>query len=1299
MKKILTYLILLLTATAHAQNFPVQSTVFIAPPYSVYLSDYASASSQKMTVNLLLKDVLQQGIQVKLRVTIKGNGVELRSKPEFAPPPLILSGGVPLQVSGTDLESYLLPANLNFSGLDKQEFLKTGKLPEGVYQFMVEAVEYRRDVAISNQGMTIGWLVLNDPPRWTLPMANSLLTATYPQNVFFSWMPMNTSSPNSAFSTEYEFTLVEIWPADRNPNDAINSTVPLFQTTTNNTSLLYGPGEPELTPGRKYVCRLRAKDTEGRDLFKNHGYSEILTFTFGMACKPPNTINHTVQSDEQARVDWISLPGNDQFILSYSEKNNDGTWSNWYNNETMMPWSNIEGLKADHTYRYRIQADCGTLQSAYSEIKEFNTPKKDTAEIECGKDLSIPLIDGSPPLQNLKPGDMINVGGFDARIIEANGSNGTFSGKCVVHVKTFKFWVQSEFTDIGINQSMQVTSGTINAIKGKLHLLNIDAIMDSINNYLDDKNDENNGNPNVGDPYIPGDPITVIIDGETIVVTGDTTFTTADGTEVVVTLSGQPPIIIVDGKTTEVTTDVLDFDNPGGTGNTVAGTVTDTSAYAIKLVTFKPIKKQLFGFDKYEASIPQLLFNYNKERVNNESYVVPAKSAESFGMSEMVILDIKTENPDSIKTRLSVESDVTGSIPFIYDPTDKAWEISITGQTHESIGRITAYYKQDNGTKIAIGHLDLASYNKQKMKLVLVPVGNLYTIDKQALTDSLNSIYKSSITYWDVSVTAPLSVDFEDNDKPGLDTDLPGIAAYTKEMRNINNAMEKLQDYDKDAYYLFLIDKSENGDKKGIMPFRRNFGYIFMNEGGRLLSGVEVYHTVAHELGHGAFCLKHPWTEKGTSEGQTYSIMDYRNDLSNNLLYHYQWDEVHDPKSSLFGGDEEETSESEGFNDPATIIINSVTKSDTILILLKGKSPLERIEAIRKYWEEWNKPWPSRESYDWISKCVINKKIPSNPFILNNRKFNQEDGKFNGIPNIVIETSKIGNIYEQGLAIYGLKYVDNNYKRKVEYYNIDYILPNHFINKFPFVPESPTLISAPVIFGVPMLWHGLINRVINIGGTISYKVGGGNSSGISKLSVGISADKDGNCALYGSVVGMIGVLNLGFALEGSGKLKDFENQYLGYASGFNVDVGINKVAKVYELGGSLQINEVDVLGHGFSLKFDKNSGDFVSIEFSSVGPELSPEIGLGRYKDITGIFAFTLEDYYRIKTGINAFFINNVFNPLDYFLIEFKREDNFGQSEFHMNIYKDKNKNNTIKTLAIFLIDKKYNCLKTINVK
>jgi hypothetical protein len=82
------------------------------------------------------------------------------------------------------------------------------------------------------------------------------------------------------------------------------------------------------------------------------------------------------------------------------------------------------------------------------------------------------------------------------------------------------------------------------------------------------------------------------------------------------------------------------------------------------------------------------------------------------------------------------------------------------------------------------------------------------------------------------------------------------------------------------------------------MPFKQQFGYIFTEQATMLSQ------TIAHELGHGAFRLRHPFDEFGLAKGTTDNLMDYGKDTK---LYKYQWDNVHNPEAMVgwLQGDDE----------------------------------------------------------------------------------------------------------------------------------------------------------------------------------------------------------------------------------------------------------------------------------------------------------------------------------------------------------------------------------------------------------
>ena len=69
------------------------------------------------------------------------------------------------------------------------------------------------------------------------------------------------------------------------------------------------------------------------------------------------------------------------------------------------------------------------------------------------------------------------------------------------------------------------------------------------------------------------------------------------------------------------------------------------------------------------------------------------------------------------------------------------------------------------------------------------------------------------------------------------------------------------------------------------------------------------FETIAHELGHGAFNLRHPFSPGSTyqlTEGSTDNLMDYGRPQGTGL-WKYEWDAIHDPESILFAWAQDES--------------------------------------------------------------------------------------------------------------------------------------------------------------------------------------------------------------------------------------------------------------------------------------------------------------------------------------------------------------------------------------------------------
>jgi len=447
-----------------AQGTPVLVTPQLTPPYSIFLPDYGAPEAEQLRINVLLRDLTLTDYQVRLRFVIEGAGIRIESRLGATADPIFLNPGTPVVLSGADLAAYFQPQNLNFSGISRRDYERNGgALPDGFYRFCIQVVDFRRpDVVVSNQGCSNAWIIQNDPPRINTPLCNSTIDVSVPQNIQFQWLPMHANSPNAAFTTEYNFRLVEIWPATRNPNDAINASTPIFETTTNSTTLFYGPAEPALVPGRDYAWRVQAVDTEGRDLFKNDGYSEVCRFTFGDVAPlaPPANITTQVESDRRVRVNWDLQDLPDAYRVEYRLANSPGAL--WFGSETTDNYLVITDGRPETNYEVRVRSEYGQYKSEWSTTQYFSTLPSQT--FECGNQVNVPAITNTTPLATARTGDVFQVGLFEMYVTKITGGNGNFSGQGYVTIPYLGFNVNVTYTNITVNENGQVTDGSINAL-------------------------------------------------------------------------------------------------------------------------------------------------------------------------------------------------------------------------------------------------------------------------------------------------------------------------------------------------------------------------------------------------------------------------------------------------------------------------------------------------------------------------------------------------------------------------------------------------------------------------------------------------------------------------------------------------------------------------------------------------------------------------------------------------------------------------------------------------------------------
>lgn len=864
-KIIIIVLVLLMKLNiTHAQNYPVQITTLLSPPFSGYLPDYTSLGNENLKLIVLFNDFTKPSYNVKLKFKLSGQNINIESKNFYYEGPFTIIPGVPLEISGADLAGLLNSNNLNFSGISKQQY-ETGKvLPEGLYTLCFTAYDYNNptEIKVSNESCFSGWMMLNDPPYLNFPMCGNPVTVTNPQNVTFQWTSMNLISPNSANNTSYEFSLYEIIPKGANPNNILQSLPPIYQTTTNITTLNYGLTEPVLNVGMDYIWRVKAIDLTGRDLFKNNGYSQLCTFTYGNMSEfiDSSSMALTLQgvplNYRLGKCFWNPLSIYKNYTIYYRKQNG----INWFTNTGITETYNlISNLEANSTYEAYVK---GTLlddnSGPASNTVIITTPQK--ADFVCGQ-LPAPPPVQAKPLLVAATNQIWEVGQFDMIVTSLNNfasTTGQYSGYgnvAVPFLGNYKFNVK--FTNVTVNEEFQIIAGKV------------DVITQGIANWthaIDVLKAEENAT------YING-----TITGFTITGNQYCYTTGTNSTPVCDTLPAHGNVFIVRDEEGNQYTVQLNPPPPKVTGptNYLHYSADSLAASDSVMVTFNSSATQNFGFDKKEYAA--FIKNYEVIKLKNgKNYFVPNKSVGE-NQTDEVIAQVQIVNFNS-----SLLNFKTNNGTLLNKSSNGLNSYKLTG-IPENQNCVYAWY---NNKKI--GKLNITGLKAITKKVVLVPVNNASATLTNAM---LNDIFKQANVSWSVTTAPNFTFDLVDGK---MDSPVSTMFdKYSDEMKLLRNSYrEKDTTYDKEALYVFVIPQFTDGNQVGYMARGKALGFI---------SSAADVKNIAHELGHGAFAYKHPFpsVEKGT----TNNLMDYG---SGSMLILEQWQKAQKKPENFTWFDDED---------------------------------------------------------------------------------------------------------------------------------------------------------------------------------------------------------------------------------------------------------------------------------------------------------------------------------------------------------------------------------------------------------
>ncbi|MFH6989227.1 AHH domain-containing protein [Flavobacterium collinsii] len=925
LKKLYLFLLLLCSLTGfegYTQTFPISVNTQITQPSPIYLSKYADATSinSPIKIQLVLNDLTISNRQVRLKIYFQGNGVSF-SNNDFVvgAKPLYLEGGFPLQLTNVDLAPYFQYQNL--LGLNPNQYAQP--LPEGISNFYVEVYDFATGKKLSRKTGTTTVIFQNEPPFLNLPLNNASIMQQNIQNIVFSWTPRSINVSN----VEYEFSLVEIWDNYTPVQNAFAYSPPLYTTTTKMTTLQYGMSEPQLIPGKKYAWRIKAKAILGAEeigVFKNNGYTEIFAFTYEVFCTSPLAVKTESISQDQAKISWSGNIDNFDYRVNYREKN---SGSQWY--KAVTPRENIilSNLKPNTTYEYTVGASCDVGKYIHSSIYEFTTIARDEIVFQgCGIKPDPRDLANQTPLPELFPNDVITAGDFPIVVLKAIGSNGNFSGEGYVTLPFLEKFrklidaadalgakdengaskgnlsentrIRITFNNVGVNSDFKLISGEIIAAYDPTWsgISDLDGV---INDTFGDA-----GNVVNQDIQFPIKSVVKNPDGS-ITITGpddvkvnlpktvnDIIITDKNGKQYAVPANAPAGNIEKTGQLAPG--GIPNSKNTNGMGS--GGSVTEISSPDINVIFSKG--NGTYAFDNAPAAangslgktyetIPQKsggTYNVNLKAISNspnKTDIVIATANFKNGKTQKDIV-FKTQNGTAIDSTQIVWNDNVATLT-LKKTLDFAKETVIA-----TVKPATSKDPKETAGKYDIaGAIDLWHLTNKKVNVTLVSVNNASIPSN--VTGQLNTIYEPAGITFDVST---LNVTLDNTWGESIETsDSDLVNTYTPDQQQItNNLKAKLgADYKKDTYYIIYTGApSDKSNILGFMPLKRQYGFIF--------NKTNTVRTLAHELGHGVFGLKHPFTEYNTAT-TTDLLMDYGTGV---LLNHNDWQVLHAPGLQLY---------------------------------------------------------------------------------------------------------------------------------------------------------------------------------------------------------------------------------------------------------------------------------------------------------------------------------------------------------------------------------------------------------------
>jgi hypothetical protein len=883
----LLLLLLLLGLSGYSQNYPITVSASLAPPYSLRLSDYGAVGSQRLVVTVQVHDLGVVNLPVKLRLRMETSGITIETPVSLAVPPVYLNGGQVQLFFGEDLAAYFNPGSLVWRGYSLAQYHRAGQLPEGFYRFTVEVLHHHTGRVISNAAAAAAWMALGKPPVLKDPLPNAELGQVAGMPLLFSWHNAQVGIPQG--SVQYLLQLWELRVPGVDPH-VVAATQPPFYTHAPQaaSTLAVQPAALLLEPGGRYAWRVTASDAMGMIPFEQNGQSELRTFTYLSKCDSVKNLTLTLDRSRRATLSWTPAP---RHLMYEVEVENPATgWRSAASTfDTRVQYFD---LAAGSSYRLRVQPTCNDPLQTTGSFTAWRTlsvppPKPpDTATCPscgCGDPAALPALSNLEPKTDLKAGDTLTDRRGTTRYIVKTAEEvrtGVYRGVFLFWAEIWGIKIVCQYEELTANTDNVILRMSYESVYDPQYLLDVDEAADYIN-AVADAAAELTTNKTVRDTLKYKGAI------ESVYTKNDTTYIVTknpDGTLTETLLQPDQKLnaTLVQGENGEAfvvapsgaVMGVEEFQKTGGSNRQVEQLKREkeaTQTAPLPTVQFTATANQKYGFDAYEDKSRQSLQNDYPEL--KAGYRPAYKSVASFATDKVQVAN---------GTAATTYRDEMG-IPAV-KTTDT--ELTVRGQSAGTETALYAYQKADSTEQI-VGKLNLLSYDEQRKKVYLVSVNNAQLPNEKTLQNELNKIYAPAITKWEVANGKSITVSFPNSQMTHGGSSL--IDVYNADQKAVIKAFGALE---KNALYLFFVEnvKGKDGDVAGYMPLQYQCGFLYENPNASI---------VAHELGHGAFSLRHTFDNANfiAQQSSTNNLMDYKGGTE---LWKHQWGAIQEPQGDWF---------------------------------------------------------------------------------------------------------------------------------------------------------------------------------------------------------------------------------------------------------------------------------------------------------------------------------------------------------------------------------------------------------------